>query len=99
MRLRLLQSLRKMHFQYLNFELIFYLTVLQLLIVCLYSFKNFIKKYFFCLLMLNSNELERWPSGRRRTPGKRVFRYRGIEGSNPFLSAKKVHLVCIFFYL
>ena len=39
---------------------------------------------FFCFKLL---KLERWPSGRRRTLGKRVFRYRGIEGSNPFLSA------------
>ena len=30
---------------------------------------------------------ERWPSGRRRTPGKRVYEQTRIEGSNPSLSA------------
>jgi len=31
--------------------------------------------------------MERWPSGLRRTPGKRVLRENGVQGSNLCLSA------------
>ena len=33
-------------------------------------------------------DLERWPSGRRRSPAKGVWGLNPIEGSNPSLSAK-----------
>jgi hypothetical protein len=32
--------------------------------------------------------MERWLSGRKRSPAKGVYPERGIEGSNPSLSAK-----------
>ena len=35
---------------------------------------------------------DRWPSGRRRTIGNRVYLLKGTVGSNPTLSAnKKIH--------
>ncbi len=41
---------------------------------------------------VKTGDLERWPSGRRRSPAKRVGGSRSLEGSNPSLSAR-VHAV------
>ena len=41
---------------------------------------------------------ERWPSGRRRQPGKLVYEVTCIEGSNPSLSAIVTTLVETLIY-